>query len=165
MQNHQLRFNEPEIKFWCFNGPPHAKKQNGGIYVSASPLAGVLRHINMAWPCQRASASVQIWRIIRARKSAPRAASAFLWTEFQDTRTVVDTWFWKWVWHNYIKTGNDAKRKVTEIHYIWRSNCRRRSGDKQSTAHAKFQYANTSAVPATHNRQRSWMLTRKLLTE
>ena len=38
------------------------KKQDGEIYVSASesPLAGVLRHINMAWPCQRASASIKV---------------------------------------------------------------------------------------------------------
>ena len=45
------------------------------------------------------------------------------------------------------KTGNDSKKNVTEIHYIRRPNCKRRSGDTQSTAHANMRIHKSTSNP------------------
>ena len=55
-------------------------------YVSATPQAGALRHIKMAWPIQRANGSAVPRNMERAWKSTPKAALAFLWAEMQNPR-------------------------------------------------------------------------------
>ena len=46
-----------------------------------------------------------------------------------------------------IRIGNDSRKDVTEIHYIRRPNCKRRSGDTQSTAHANMRIHKSTSNP------------------
>ena len=84
LQNRQLHYITTREQNIPLDRKP--LRNYGEIYVSATPQAGALRHIQMAWPVQRANVSGVPRERKHACKSAPRAALAFLWTEVHNTR-------------------------------------------------------------------------------